>query len=447
MVSLDGFGAIRPGDDIADLILASLATLTWPSGDRGLADGDVIAVTSKIVAKAQGRTHHDRATAIASETVRVVATKQTPKGPTEIVQTVDGLVLAAAGVDASNVERGTVALLPSDPDGFADTLRRRVMDAVGVQLGVIITDTMGRPWRLGVTDVAIGAAGLTVLDDYTGRVDPYGHTLEMTMVAVADELAAAAELTQPKIGGSPVSVIRGAGAWVGERNQAATTLVRPIDEDLFWLGTAEAIALGRRTAAAHRRTIRTFSDADVPDDLIMRGIAAAVTAPAPHHSTPWRFLLLRDQPIRAELLDAMAARWRVDLAELDHFSSDAIERRVARGTVLYRAPVIIVPFLDFSEGPHTYPDTRRAGFERDLFMVAGGAAVQNLLVTLAADGLGSAWISSTMFCPDVVQHVLHLPPDMQPLGAIAVGYPAAEPMDRPARDPREFIVTLQASDE
>lgn len=442
IVSLPGLGRFQTGDDICAAIIGRLTALTWPDGSTGIADGDILVVTSKIVAKAQGRIQpgSDRAEAIAQETKRVVATKRTPRGLTQIVQTKDGLVLAAAGVDASNVEEGFIVLLPDGPDDVATHLRECIAANCDVRVGVLITDTMGRPWRLGVTDVAIGSAGIIALDDYTGRTDTYGRTLEMTMVAVADELASAAELTQPKIGGSPVSLIRGADAWVQQTDQNAGTLIRPLDEDLFSLGTAEAITLGRQTAATNRRTIRRFQGAQVPEASLMRAIAAAITAPAPHHSQPWRFLILHDEPIRGALLDAMRERWVSDLQALDQFTQESIEKRIKRGDVLREAPVIIVPFLDMSQGPHSYPDERRAGFERDLFMVAGGAAVQNLLVALAADGLGSAWISSTMFCPDVVQGIIGIGPEMQPLGAIAVGFPAADAPTRDVRNPVDYLV-------
>ncbi len=426
-----GIGPVTSGADLCALITAT--KIHWPDGSTGFCDGDIVVVTSKIVAKAEGRVvvAQSRDEAITRETVRVVATKSTPSGTTRIVQTQHGLVMAAAGVDASNVEAGHVVLLPVDPDASARELLIQLRTTTGQALGVIITDTMGRPWRLGVTDVAIGAAGITVLDDHTGRVDGFGRTLEMTMIAIADEIAAAADLVKGKINGSPIAVVRGLGQFVtADFGPGASAVIRPLDEDLFPLGTAEAIQQGRATAAKNRRTLRRFSDVAVDGGLIARAISAAITAPAPHHTTPWRFLVLRAEPIRAKLLDAMRERWIADLQATPNAQPDSINKRIKRGNILYDAPVVVLGFIDLGAGAHQYPDAPRNAAERDMFMVSGGAAMQNLMITLAAEGAGSAWISSTMFCADVVNDILQLPATYQPLGALAVGYAATFPTPR-----------------
>jgi coenzyme F420-0:L-glutamate ligase/coenzyme F420-1:gamma-L-glutamate ligase len=188
-----------------------------------------------------------------------------------------------------------------------------------------------------------------------------------------------------------------------------------------------------------RRTVREFSDEPVHGDAVRRAVAAAVTAPAPHHTTPWRFVLLESEAARTGLLDAMLDAWRRDLRELDGWDEERIARRTARGDVLRRAPYLVVPCL-VGEGAHDYPDARRAAAEREMFTVAIGAAVQNLLVTLSGEGYGTAWVSSTMFCRDVVREALALPADWDPMGAVAVGRPAVPPQERPARGAEQFVV-------
>jgi coenzyme F420-0:L-glutamate ligase/coenzyme F420-1:gamma-L-glutamate ligase len=211
-----------------------------------LRDGDVVLVTSKVVSKAEGRVREgDREEAIRAETVRVVARR----GPTSIVENHLGLVMAAAGVDASNVSPGHVVLLPEDPDGTARTLRERVYDETGRNVAVVVTDTAGRAWRTGQTDLAVGVAGLEPLDDFVGRTDSYGNELAVTAPAVADELASVAELVTGKLGGRPVCVVRGIAERVlppGTHGPGASALVRPREQDMFALGTREAVVAAVR---------------------------------------------------------------------------------------------------------------------------------------------------------------------------------------------------------
>ncbi len=420
VTGLTGLPEIGPGADLAGLICAAAP---------GLADGDIVVVTSKIVSKAEGRiARSSRDEAIDAETVRVVARR----GPARIVQTRHGLVLAAAGVDASNTQPGTVVLLPADPDGSARQLRAGLRALAGARVAVVISDTMGRPWRTGQTDTAIGAAGLTPLLDYRGRPDAFGTPLEVTLAAVADEIAAAAELVKGKTAGIPVAVVRGLGSLVtDEDGPGAQALIRPAAEDMFRYGAADVLAA--------RRTVREFTSEPVDPRAVRRAIAAAITAPAPHHSTPWRFAVLQTATARAALLDDMLAAWIADLRG-DGFTPEQIARRVRRGEPLRRAPLLIVPCLH-AEAAHTYPDPRRNAAEREMFVVAMGAAVQNLLVALAVEGLGSCWVSSTMFCRGVTRAALGLPADWDPMGAVGVGHPAAPGPDRPPRDPGEYLIT------
>jgi coenzyme F420-0:L-glutamate ligase / coenzyme F420-1:gamma-L-glutamate ligase len=419
-----GLPEVEAGADLGMLICE--AALAGP----GLADGDILVITSKIVSKAEDRVvTGDRESAIQAETVRVVARR----GQTTISQTRHGLVLAAAGVDESNTAPGTLVLLPVDPDASAEALRKSITERSGARLGVIITDTMGRPWRAGQTDTAIGAAGIVPLRDHRGQADTFGNVLEVTIAAVADEIAAASDLVKQKTTGVPVAIVRGLPDLVTDAaGPGAAALIRPAGDDMFRLGAADVLTA--------RRTVREFTTTPVSAEAVRRAIAAAITAPAPHHSEPWRFAVLESQQSRTTLLDGMLAAWRADLAA-DGFTAEQIARRIRRGEPLRNAPLIIVPCL-VADAAHTYPDPRRNAAERAMFLVAIGAAIENLLVALAVEGLGSCWISSTLFCRDVAAESLGLPAGWEPMGAVGVGHAAAPAPDRPVRDPDQFTLRL-----
>jgi coenzyme F420-0:L-glutamate ligase / coenzyme F420-1:gamma-L-glutamate ligase len=420
ITAVAGLPEIQAGADLAGLIAGAAP---------GLTDGDIVVITSKIVSKAEGRVvRSDRERAIDAETARVVARR----GGTRIVETRHGLVLAAAGVDSSNTAPGTVTLLPEDPDGSARRLRKALRDRLGAKIGVIVTDTLGRPWRNGQTDAAIGAAGVPPVRDYRGQPDTFGTPLEVTVAALADEIAAAADLVKGKTTGIPVAIVRGLAHLVTDDDgPGARALIRPAAEDLFRFGSGDVLAA--------RRTVRDFTDAPVDPAAVRRAVAAAITAPAPHHSTPWRFVILESEQARTTLLNDMREAWITDLRG-DGFTPEQITRRLRRGEPLYGAPLLIVPCLH-AEAAHTYPDQRRNASEREMFVVAMGAAVQNLLVALAVEGLGSCWVSSTMFCRETARAALGLPPDWDPMGAVGVGHAAAPAPDRPPRDPDGFLVT------
>jgi coenzyme F420-0:L-glutamate ligase / coenzyme F420-1:gamma-L-glutamate ligase len=421
LLPVTGLPEFRPGDDLA---AALAAAAPW------LRDDDVVVITSKVLSKCEGRIvpapedpeERDalRRRLIDEEAVRVLARK----GRTLITENNLGLVQAAAGVDGSNVGAAELALLPVDPDRSAAALRTGLRERLGVTVGVVVTDTMGRAWRNGQIDAAIGAAGLTVLHGYAGAHDAHGNELVVTEVAVADEIAAAADLVKGKLTGIPVAVVRGLA--LRDNGSNARTLLRPGEEDLFWLGTEEALALGLEKGLSQaqllRRSVRRFSEEPVAPEIVEAAVSEALTAPAPHHTRPVRFVWMADTAARIRLLDEMKDRWRSDLTG-DGKAPDAVERRVSRGQILYDAPELVIPFL-VPDGAHSYPDEARTAAEHTMFTVAVGAAVQALLVALAVRGVGSCWIGSTIFAADLVRAELDLPDDWEPLGAIAIGYPA-----------------------
>lgn len=367
VLPVTGIGEVAPGTDLAGLIMSVAG---W------IADGDVLVVTSKIVSKAEGRLvevpadgpERDavRDAVLAAETARVVARR----GPTRIVQTHHGLVMAAAGIDASNVRRDRLVLLPVDPDASARALRAALRERYGRRVGVVITDTMGRPWRLGLTDVAIGAAGVPPVRDYRGEVDPYGNELQVTQMADIDELAAAGELVKGKYDQVPVAVVRGYRGLTDDDGPGARALVRDAEQDMFSLGTAEARALGRAEAAAIGDA-SGFAHAPVNPQQVADALTAIGPAAAPlTHVT--------DARVRDKLRDLLPS-----------------------GTA-----EVVVPHVP-------------AG--ADTWSVAeAGAAVHRLRAALASAGLATAWIRADA---RTVTDLVPLPAGDEPLGLLGIGAP------------------------
>lgn len=263
-----GIGEIHAGDDLPSMIMtAAAADLNGP-----LADGDILVVTSKIISKAEGRRRpaDERMDAIVAESTRTVARR----GPMRIVRTRHGLTIAAAGVDNSNVEPESILLLPLDPDASARDIRGALRDRFQVAVGVIISDTAGRAWRMGQTDHAIGLHGLRAMLRYQGMTDGYGNPLQVTAMAVADELAGAADLVKAKLGGRPVAVVRGLGPLVtdttedsGQAVYGAAELLRPVEEDLFRLGTRESVIEAIATVTGRRDEVEQLFALPV-DELV-----------------------------------------------------------------------------------------------------------------------------------------------------------------------------------
>ncbi|MCT2586235.1 coenzyme F420-0:L-glutamate ligase [Actinophytocola gossypii] len=388
ILPVEGLPEFRPGDDLTGAIADAA---------RWLRSGDVVVVTSKIVSKVESRLvrvpadpderDRIRRRLVFEESVRVIARKER----TLITENRLGIVQAASGVDASNVAGDELALLPYDPDASALALREGLRERLGVEVAVVVTDTMGRAWRVGQTDVAIGASGLRVLHGYRGQVDRQGNELAVTEIAVADELASAADLVKGKLGALPVAVVRGMSV-VPSATSTARELVRPVEEDLFRLGTEEALAQGRREALPLCRPTRAFLDEPVEEYVLRRAVAAVPDG------LPVRFVHVADRARRKRLLDETG------------------------GDVLYGAPEVVVPVVTGGGAPD-----RTGGevpFQGGGDRAEGGAGVQALLVALAAEGLGSCWVP---VAPSA-REILELPADWEPLGAVAVGHPLDGPL-------------------
>jgi coenzyme F420-0:L-glutamate ligase/coenzyme F420-1:gamma-L-glutamate ligase len=230
IVPISGIGEIRPGDELAELIIDAATAQQTP-----IADGDCLVVTQKVVSKAEDRLVpldpldlDARRRLVESESVRIVRRR----GDLTISETAHGFVCANAGVDLSNVNAGWAALLPVDADRSAKHVRDALRARAGVEVGVIVSDPFGRPWRQGLTDVAIGVSGIAALIDLRDTTDALGRVLQVTEVAIADEIASAAELVMGKAAGIPVAIVRGLDAsWFIEGS--VRQLIRPPRDDLF----------------------------------------------------------------------------------------------------------------------------------------------------------------------------------------------------------------------
>jgi coenzyme F420-0:L-glutamate ligase/coenzyme F420-1:gamma-L-glutamate ligase len=343
ILPVPGIGDVTEGDDLPALIATAAP---W------LRDGDVLVVTSKIVSKAEGRLVDvpadgperlaARDEVLAAETARVVAAR----GATRIVQTHHGFVMASAGIDASNVDKTRLVLLPKDPDASARALRAALRERYDLDVAVIVSDTMGRPWRNGLTDVALGVAGMPAIRDHRGEVDPYGNELQLTQMAVVDELAGAGELIKGKCDQVPVAVVRGylPGGTGADDGEGAATLIRDAALDLFSLGTAEATAAGLRAAA-------TLADGPGPGPADPAAVGRAIAAVAEVVAPGTVFTHVTDPDVRAALVAAVPG-WP----------------EAATGLVLGAPPT-----------PVDQPD-----------LVRFGADLQRLRTALAAEGVPSA---------------------------------------------------------
>jgi coenzyme F420-0:L-glutamate ligase/coenzyme F420-1:gamma-L-glutamate ligase len=317
------------------------------------------------------------------------------RGDLLIAETAHGFVCANAGVDASNVPAGFVSLLPVDPDGSAGRIRRELAARLGVdRLGVVVTDTFGRPWRAGVVNVAIGCAGLPALVDLRGRPDHLGRALEVTVVALADEVAAATGLVMGKADRVPVAIVRGVDISVAAPGSAAE-LVRPAEEDLFRTSPLEALLSASRATS--------FGDGDVPPEALDEAVRAASAALAPGSERSRRFVVVRGATERHRLVDAA-------------IGSDPDPE----GSILRAAPVLIVPWIRFPESD-AHDDLERTHAVQERSLLDAGAAILALMVALQARGLATAWSGSTLFHQLETRAALSIDDPWFAIGAIAVG--------------------------
>lgn len=431
LTALAGVPMVRPGDDLAAIVLSALA-----ASDIALQDGDVLVLAQKIVSKAQGRfvrladvVASPRAVELALETgKRAELVELVLRESTEVVRHRRdvlivahrlGLVMANAGIDQSNVEQGGVddiaLLLPQDPDGTCADLREALRAATGASVGVVINDSHGRAFRNGTVGVAIGAAGIAALADLRGAPDLYARRLQSTEVGLADEIASAASLLMGQAAeGRPIVLARGLANAPGSGR--AADLVRRREIDLF------------RTPApldfiGGRRSIRRYTDAPVADETVERILEAAAGAPSAHNRQPWRFAVLKTESARRRLAEAMGARLAEDRRR-DGDAAEDIEADVSRSIArIAGAPVAVLVCMAM-EDMDGYADPARAGAEHTMAVQSTAMAMQNLQLAAHALGLGACIMCAPLFCPDTARAALGLPAAWQPQALVTLGVPA-----------------------
>ena len=370
LIPLKGLPEVEPGDDLAALLEPSLTA-------NAASDGDVVAITQKVVSKAEGRIvpEEDRAAWVARESVDVVARR----GDLLITRTRHGFVCANAGVDASNVQVGFLTLLPEDPDASAERLQKELSARLGLsRLGVVITDTFGRPWREGVVDVAIGCAGLPALVDLRGTFDDRGRELETTLVAFADAVAAASGLVMTKTARVPAALVRGLDGSTGDAPPGpASALVRRPEDDLFRESALVAVSAAQPS--------HVFGPGDVSRETVENAVGAAC---AVLPTGDWSMVAV----------DSPAAMRRVLVA-----TSGADE-------AVRAAPALIVVcariFAETSE---------------EAILLSAGAVIRGLAVALHAQGVGWSWDPNQRFDAHAMRAALLLGDDWRPVAVVAVG--------------------------
>lgn len=389
LIALPGVPEVTPGADLTALVIEGCrkAGLT-------LRDRDVICIAQKAVSKAEGKLIEvppgvdltaARREIARKEALRVVA--ETPD--LLIVETRHGFVCANAGVDASNLPPGMLSLLPSDPDSSAQRIAAGLRLHTGAVVGVVISDTFGRPWRVGQTDVAIGVAGIAPLRDERGQHDRFGRPLEVSIAAVADELAAAADIARRKASGVPFVVIRG-GEVSPDPHGSARSLVRPAVEDLFRWGLPQAVLQGLTAVDESLR------------------LDPRPQAPAGLGSGP-----VAEESLRTALVTAGEGSgcWR--LIPIPAAASRAVIAALDRGEALAPASALVAMCLVGAPA---------AGTERDSQVLAAGGAVERLRVALAALGYATVWQSAGTATTHVAA-CLDLEPDSEPVGVVGIGRP------------------------
>ena len=445
IIGLEGIPLINPGDDISEIILNALE-----KNDFSLENGDIILIAQTIISKSIGRIRNlkeikpsEKAISLYEEITPKAKLKNVPiKSPEHIqaildesneilkaehvliTETKQGFVCANAGVDKSNVEgEDHVALLPENSDEISQLIREALRKSTGKDIAVIITDSFGRPFRVGAVGVALGVAGIQSILDKRGALDLFGHTLQSTIVGQVDNLASAAQLIMGEADeGLPIVIIRGYKFHLTD-NTSIQQILRETHSDLFRIETNENSLV--KTLKNRRSYKLEFDKKSVDTNLIRDCIEVARWAPSAHNGQFWRYIIMEKGTTRTNLVDRMNEKLQNDLIR-DGKSKEFIESKIKnRRQIFLMAPILILQCLETAD-LEKYADKEREINEFIMGVQSISASATYFLLALQARNLAACWYCAPLFAKNIVKEILKLPRSYVPMAFFTIGYPLKE---------------------
>ncbi|MBN1802880.1 MAG: coenzyme F420-0:L-glutamate ligase [Candidatus Lokiarchaeota archaeon] len=447
ILSLKGFPLVNPGDNISSQILTCVQ-----KNKICLEDGDIVIIAQTIVSKSNGRIRNLKEIVPTTEARNIyrlmkqkTQAKNLPLKTPEHIQAIldeskellkiehvlitetrHGFVCANAGIDKSNVEgEGNIALLPENPDEDAKTIAQSLKKATNKEVAVIITDSFGRPFRVGAVGVALGIFGIRPEKDQRGYCDLFGHILESTIVGQADNLASAAQLVMGEANeGQPVVIIRGYN-FSFEKNASIKTILRDKKADLFRIDKSpydfEMVLKNRRSYKLK------FNDEELDAQIIKECVKLATLAPSAHNGQFWRYFLLEKGDLRNNLIEKMNQELKNDLLRDGRTIEFITKKKNKTRRKFIDAPYLMLACLDTTD-LEKYGDDKRRESEYILGVQSVSASIMCLLLALESKKLAACWYCAPLFAKEVVKKALNLPNSFEPLAFLTIGRGTKEPI-------------------
>jgi coenzyme F420-0:L-glutamate ligase/coenzyme F420-1:gamma-L-glutamate ligase len=458
LFGLKSISSIKKGDDIAQIIYKSCK-----NENLTLREGDIILIAQTIITKSIGRIKDlseinpsQKAYEIYNKIKPLANAKNIPLKSPELIQVIldeskkilraehviitethQGFICANAGIDKSNIEGETkIGLLPKDPDLEAEKIRRKIQKLTGKKIAVIITDSFGRPFRIGSVGVALGVAGISPLKDQRGKKDLYGKTLQSTIIGQIDNLASSAQLLMGEANeGLPVVIVRGY-KYKYDEDANISSIIRGSENDLF----RGKIENSFKQLLKNRRSYKLkYTKRKVDRRIIEKCIEIARWAPSAHNAQLWRYIILERGPLRKKLINKMNKKYKSDLKK-DGKSKSQIKKRIQKTrTQFIDSPFLILLCLD-KEDLEKYPDKERIKNEYLLGVQGISASATYLLISFEIMGLSACWYCAPLFAKKVVREVLNLAKNIVPMAFFTVGYGEVSKIKAPIRKKLKDII-------